>query len=76
MKPQKQTGAPQADLPRDRADVDDDRAERVPMQHGTERSVRRPMRVPAEDGRAAAHAGQLPQNQQRLGQHQNSRKQP
>lgn len=30
----------------------------------------------AESDRAAAHEGQLPQNQQRLGQHQNSRKQP
>lgn len=53
-----------------------DRAERTSMQHGTDQSAKRPMQVPAEDGRAAAHEGQLPQNQQRLGQHQNSRKQP
>ncbi len=77
MKPRKQTGPSPEDLPRDRAaEAEADRAERMPMQHGTERSAKRPMRVPAEDGRAAAHTGQLPQNQQRLGQHQNSRKQP
>ena len=56
--------------------AESDRAERTSMQHGTDRSAKRPMPVPAEDGRAAAHEGQLPQNQQRLGQHQNSRKQP
>jgi hypothetical protein len=50
--------------------------ERTSMQHGTDQSAKRPMRAPAEDGRAAAQEGQLPQNQQRLGQHQNSRKQP
>ncbi|AMP38457.1 hypothetical protein ACKZDW_19430 [Ralstonia syzygii subsp. celebesensis] len=77
MKPQKQTGSSRAHLPRDRAaDADADRAGHMPMRHGTERSARPPMRVLAKDGRAAAHAGQLPQNQQRLGQHQNSRKQP
>lgn len=56
--------------------TESDRAERTSMQHGTDRSAKRPMPVPAEDGRAAAHEGQQPQNQQRLGQHQNSRKQP
>lgn len=56
--------------------AESDHAERTAMQYGTERSTKRPMPVPAEDGRAAAHEGQLPQNQQRLGQHQNSRKQP
>lgn len=56
--------------------AESDRAERTSMQHGTGQSAKRPMQVPAEDGRAAAHEGQLPQNQQRLGQHQNSRKQP
>lgn len=41
-----------------------------------------PMKGPAASGHAAkqaehaTHGGQLPQNQQRLGQHQNSRKQP
>lgn len=59
---------------KDRAEAD--RAERTSMQHGTDHSAKRPMPVPAEDGRAAAQEGQLPQNQQRLGQHQNSRKQP
>ena len=59
---------------KDRAESD--RAERTSMQHGTDQSAKRPMQVPAEDGRAAAQEGQLPQNQQRLGQHQNSRKQP
>nr|WP_311529183.1 hypothetical protein [uncultured Ralstonia sp.] len=56
--------------------AESDRAERTPMQHGTNQSANRPMQVPAEDGRAAGHEGQMPQNQQRLGQHQNSRKQP
>jgi len=56
--------------------AESDRAERTPMQHGTEQSAKRPAPVPAEDGRAAAQEGQMPQNQQRLGQHQNSRKQP
>lgn len=59
---------------KDRAEAD--RAERTSMQHGTNQSAKRPMPVPAEDGRASAQEGQLPQNQQRLGQHQNSRKQP
>ncbi|MGN6261372.1 MAG: hypothetical protein ACTHNO_11615 [Ralstonia sp.] len=59
---------------KDRADSD--RAERTSMRHGTDQSAKRPVPVPAEDGRAAAQEGQLPQNQQRLGQHQNSRKQP
>lgn len=64
MKPQKQTGPARAHVSHDRAaDADTDRAGR-------------PMRAPAKDGRAITHAGQLPQNQQRLGQHQNSRKQP
>ncbi|CAJ0795263.1 hypothetical protein LMG7141_03066 [Ralstonia condita] len=53
-----------------------DRAERISMQHGTGQSAKRPMRVPAEDSRGTAQEGQMPQNQQRLGQHQNSRKQP
>lgn len=56
--------------------AESDRAERAPMQHGTNQSSKRPMQTPAEDGRAAAQEGQMPQNQQRLGQHQNSRKQP
>ncbi|MCO5401561.1 hypothetical protein [Ralstonia soli] len=56
--------------------TESDRAERTSMQHGTDQSAKRPMQVPSEDGRAAAQEGQLPQNQQRLGQHQNSRKQP
>ncbi|MEV8470722.1 hypothetical protein [Ralstonia sp. UNC404CL21Col] len=56
--------------------AESDRAERTSMQHGTDQSAKRPMPVPAEDGRAAAQEGQMPQNQQRLGQHQNSRKQP
>ncbi|MET3447220.1 hypothetical protein [Ralstonia sp. 1138] len=56
--------------------AESDRAERNSMQHGTDQSAKRPMPVPAEDGRAAAQEGQMPQNQQRLGQHQNSRKQP
>lgn len=52
------------------------RAKRARMQHGADQSAKRSMPLPAEDGHAAAHEGQLPQNQQRLGQHQNSRKQP
>ncbi|CAJ0723401.1 MULTISPECIES: hypothetical protein [Ralstonia] len=56
--------------------TESDRAERTSMQHGTDQSAKRPTPTPAEDGRAAAQEGQLPQNQQRLGQHQNSRKQP
>ncbi|ASL72859.1 hypothetical protein ACQCP0_19315 [Ralstonia pseudosolanacearum] len=73
MKPQKQTGPSRAHVSHDRsADADIGRAGRMPMQPGAER----PMRAPAKDGHAITHAGQLPQNQQRLGQHQNSRKQP
>ncbi|CAJ0776611.1 hypothetical protein LMG19083_00181 [Ralstonia psammae] len=60
----------------DKARAESDRAARTSMQHGTDPSAKRPMQGPAEDGRAAAQEGQLPQNQQRLGQHQNSRKQP
>lgn len=56
--------------------AESDRAERTSMQHGTAQSAKRPTPVRAEDGRAAAQEGQMPQNQQRLGQHQNSRKQP
>ncbi len=71
---QHKPAAQQPGAPKERAEAG--RAERTPMEHGTNRSAKRPMPVPAEDGRAAAHEGQLPQNQQRLGQHQNSRKQP
>ncbi|CAJ0683491.1 hypothetical protein [Ralstonia mannitolilytica] len=53
-----------------------DRALRSPRQHSTDQSIKRAAHAPAEDGRAAAQEGQMPQNQQRLGQHQNSRKQP
>lgn len=59
-----------------KARAESNRAERTPMQHETKQSGKRRMQSPAEDGRAAAHGGQLPQNQQQLGQHQNSRKQP
>ncbi|MEF9384220.1 hypothetical protein V4890_01100 [Ralstonia solanacearum species complex bacterium KE056] len=63
MKPQKQIGPARAHGSHDRAaDADI--------------GAGRPMRAPAKDSRAITHAGQLPQNQQRLGQHQNSRKQP
>ncbi|WP_426397195.1 hypothetical protein ACN9M1_02765 [Ralstonia sp. R-29] len=70
----KPTAATQLDAAKER--VEADRAERAAMPHGTKQSGKRPVQSPAEDGRAAAHGGQMPQNQQRLGQHQNSRKQP
>ena len=53
-----------------------DRALRSPRQHSTDQSIKRAAQTPTEDGRAAAQEGQMPQNQQRLGQHQNGRKQP
>ena len=53
-----------------------DRAERTSMQQGPEQSAKHPTPGSAEEGRGAAQEGQMPQNQQRLGKHQNSRKQP
>lgn len=44
-----------------------------PMQESMPRGA---VKGRAEFGRPPQHGGQLPQNQQRLGQHQNSRKQP